>query len=208
MHVCMHPCTNTSMHPLAHAHIFHICTHALAQTEARVVWHLRHNSCTPWHRSAHWRKFGEVRVVWERFLERKCLGFAPAFFKRRRTHYVRQPQSLPSANVTKTAGAGEHDGRGRVGQVYYVYGFMLLVYLILLVVTVCVAVVGTYFLLNAENYHWQWTSFFSAASTALCVPLLYTLRRLFSPHCERVCVCNGLSAALCYEHTSICAPCH
>ncbi|MCD7466354.1 hypothetical protein HAX54_002964 [Datura stramonium] len=26
---------------------------------------------------------------------------------------------------------------------------------------------GTYFLLNAENYHWQWTSFFSAASTAV-----------------------------------------
>lgn len=51
-------------------------------------------------------------------------------------------------------------------QVYYVYGFMLLVFLILVIVTVCVTIVGTYFLLNAENYHWQWTSFFSAASTA------------------------------------------
>jgi transmembrane 9 superfamily protein 3 len=50
-------------------------------------------------------------------------------------------------------------------QVYYVYGFMLLVFLILTIVTVCVTIVGTYFLLNAENYHWQWTSFFSAAST-------------------------------------------
>lgn len=54
-------------------------------------------------------------------------------------------------------------------QVYYVYGFMLLVFLILLIVTICVTIVGTYFLLNAENYHWQWTSFFSAASTALYV---------------------------------------
>lgn len=53
-----------------------------------------------------------------------------------------------------------------VWQVYYVYGFMLLVFLILTIVTVCVTIVGTYFLLNAENYHWQWTSFFSAASTA------------------------------------------
>ncbi|KMZ64093.1 Transmembrane 9 superfamily protein member 3 [Zostera marina] len=51
-------------------------------------------------------------------------------------------------------------------KVYYVYGFMLLVFIILIIVTVCVTIVGTYFLLNAENYHWQWTSFFSAASTA------------------------------------------
>ncbi|CDY44834.1 BnaCnng11900D [Brassica napus] len=56
-------------------------------------------------------------------------------------------------------------------KVYYVYGFMLLVFLILVVVTVCVTIVGTYFLLNAENYHWQWTSFFSAASTAVYVYL-------------------------------------
>ncbi|MCD9638811.1 Transmembrane 9 super member 1 [Datura stramonium] len=56
-------------------------------------------------------------------------------------------------------------------KVYYVYGFMLLVFLILIVVTVCVTIVGTYFLLNAENYHWQWTSFFSAASTAVYVYL-------------------------------------
>ncbi|KAL1542818.1 Transmembrane 9 superfamily member 1 [Salvia divinorum] len=54
-------------------------------------------------------------------------------------------------------------------KVYYVYGFMLLVFVILIIVTICVTIVGTYFLLNAENYHWQWTSFFSAASTALYV---------------------------------------
>lgn len=56
-------------------------------------------------------------------------------------------------------------------KVYYVYGFMLLVFLILIIVTICVTIVGAYFLLNAENYHWQWTSFFSAASTALYVYL-------------------------------------
>ncbi|KAK4391260.1 Transmembrane 9 superfamily member 1 [Sesamum angolense] len=56
-------------------------------------------------------------------------------------------------------------------KVYYVYGFMLLVFVILIIVTVCVTIVGTYFLLNAENYQWQWTSFFSAASTALYVYL-------------------------------------
>ena len=54
-------------------------------------------------------------------------------------------------------------------QVYYVYGFMLLVFMILIIVTICVTIVGTYFLLNAENYHWQWTSFLSAASTSIYV---------------------------------------
>mmetsp|Transcript_40855 Transcript_40855/g.49586 ORF Transcript_40855/g.49586 Transcript_40855/m.49586 type:complete len:601 (-) Transcript_40855:774-2576(-) len=56
-------------------------------------------------------------------------------------------------------------------KVYYVYGFMLLVFIILTIVTICVTIVGTYFLLNAENYHWQWTSFFSGASTAVYVYL-------------------------------------
>ncbi|ODM87817.1 Transmembrane 9 superfamily member 3 [Orchesella cincta] len=51
-------------------------------------------------------------------------------------------------------------------KIYYVYGFMLLVFLILLVVTICVTIVCTYFLLNAEDYRWQWTSFFAAASTS------------------------------------------
>uniref|UniRef100_A0A2M4A216 Transmembrane 9 superfamily member n=2 Tax=Anopheles triannulatus TaxID=58253 RepID=A0A2M4A216_9DIPT len=54
-------------------------------------------------------------------------------------------------------------------KIYYVYGFMLLVFLILIIVTVCVTIVCTYFLLNAEDYRWQWTSFMSAASTAIYV---------------------------------------
>ncbi|CAB3367735.1 transmembrane 9 superfamily member 3 [Cloeon dipterum] len=51
-------------------------------------------------------------------------------------------------------------------KIYYVYGFMLLVFVILMIVTVCVTIVCTYFLLNAEDYRWQWTSFLSAASTS------------------------------------------
>lgn len=54
-------------------------------------------------------------------------------------------------------------------KIYYVYGFMLLVCLILIVVTVCVTIVCTYFLLNAEDYRWQWTSFLAAASTSAYV---------------------------------------
>lgn len=54
-------------------------------------------------------------------------------------------------------------------KIYYVYGFMLLVFLILLIVTVCVTIVCTYFLLNAEDYRWQWTSFLAASSTSIYV---------------------------------------
>jgi len=51
-------------------------------------------------------------------------------------------------------------------KIYYVYGFMLLVFFILAVVTICVTIVCTYFLLNAEDYRWQWTSFLAAGSTS------------------------------------------
>jgi transmembrane 9 superfamily protein 3 len=39
-------------------------------------------------------------------------------------------------------------------KIYYVYGFMFLVFLILLVVSACVSIVSTYFLLNSEDHRW------------------------------------------------------
>eukprot|EP00013_Stygamoeba_regulata_P009151 CAMPEP_0177670308 /NCGR_PEP_ID=MMETSP0447-20121125/24007_1 /TAXON_ID=0 /ORGANISM="Stygamoeba regulata, Strain BSH-02190019" /LENGTH=578 /DNA_ID=CAMNT_0019177437 /DNA_START=82 /DNA_END=1814 /DNA_ORIENTATION=- len=57
---------------------------------------------------------------------------------------------------------------------YYVYGFLFLVYVILIVVTICVTIVSSYFLLNAEDYRWKWTSFLSAASTSVYVFLYAT----------------------------------
>ncbi|ORX51331.1 hypothetical protein DM01DRAFT_1324505 [Hesseltinella vesiculosa] len=54
-------------------------------------------------------------------------------------------------------------------KIYYVYGFMLLVFLILLVVSACVAIVCTYFLLNAEDHRWHWLSFMSCASTSVYI---------------------------------------
>ncbi|GMT24604.1 hypothetical protein PFISCL1PPCAC_15901 [Pristionchus fissidentatus] len=56
-------------------------------------------------------------------------------------------------------------------KIYYVYGFTLLVTLILAVVTMCVTIVSSYFLLNAEDYRWRWTSFAAGASTSLYVYL-------------------------------------
>lgn len=63
-------------------------------------------------------------------------------------------------------------------KIYYVYGFMLLVFVILMTVTVCVTIVCTYFLLNAEDYRWQWTSFLSAFSTSGYV-YLYSMYYFF-----------------------------
>jgi len=57
---------------------------------------------------------------------------------------------------------------------YYVYGFMILVLVILAIVTVCVSIVSTYFLLNAEDYRWKWSSVLSGGSTAIYV-FLYAI---------------------------------
>ena len=57
---------------------------------------------------------------------------------------------------------------------YYVYGFMLLVFIILAIVTMCSTIVSVYFLLNAENYHWQWTALFSGGFSGFYV-FLYAL---------------------------------
>jgi transmembrane 9 superfamily protein 3 len=48
---------------------------------------------------------------------------------------------------------------------FLVNGFLLGVYGILTIVVVCMtSIIVVYLLLNAENYHWQWTAFFSGAS--------------------------------------------
>ena len=52
---------------------------------------------------------------------------------------------------------------------YYVYGFLGAMILILIIIQVCVSIVGTYVLLNAENYHWRWTSFLSGTSIGLYI---------------------------------------
>merc|ERR1712130_914785 len=62
---------------------------------------------------------------------------------------------------------------------YYVYGFMFLIYCILVIVTLCVTIVSSYFLVNAEDYRWHWTSYFSGGSTAIYV-FLYAIYYFFT----------------------------
>jgi transmembrane 9 superfamily protein 3 len=50
---------------------------------------------------------------------------------------------------------------------YHVFGFLFIVYVILIVVSSCVAIVSTYILLNGHDYRWHWMSFLNGASTGV-----------------------------------------
>jgi transmembrane 9 superfamily protein 2/4 len=53
------------------------------------------------------------------------------------------------------------------GRVYYVFGFLALVFIILVITCAEVTVVLVYFQLCYENYHWWWRSFLMAGSAGL-----------------------------------------
>lgn len=56
---------------------------------------------------------------------------------------------------------------------------MFVVFIILMIVTICVTIVSTYVLLNAEDYRWHWASFASGGSTAVYV-YLYAIYYFFT----------------------------
>ncbi|KAA8492504.1 Transmembrane 9 superfamily member 7 [Porphyridium purpureum] len=65
------------------------------------------------------------------------------------------------------------------GQLFYMFGFMAVV-LILLIVTSCeTSLVVTYLTMVNEDYHWWWKSFFSTGSIGLYV-FLYSIVYLFT----------------------------
>merc|ERR1719343_828422 len=51
-------------------------------------------------------------------------------------------------------------------QYYYVFGFLLLVFIILIVTCAEITVLFCYFQLCGENYHWWWRSFLTSGSSA------------------------------------------
>merc|ERR1719163_2006171 len=66
-------------------------------------------------------------------------------------------------------------------QFYYLFGFLVLVLVILVVTCAEISIALTYFQLTAEDYHWWWRSFFSSGFSALYVFLyawLYFSTRL------------------------------
>ncbi|KAG9285716.1 hypothetical protein G9A89_002283 [Geosiphon pyriformis] len=59
-------------------------------------------------------------------------------------------------------------------QFYYMFGFLGLVFIILVVTVIEIAIVITYFQLCGENYHWWWRSFFVGGSSAIYI-FLYSI---------------------------------
>lgn len=54
-------------------------------------------------------------------------------------------------------------------QYYYVFGFLLLSFIILAITAAEITIVACYFQLCSEDYHWWWRSFVTAGSTGLYV---------------------------------------
>ena len=64
-----------------------------------------------------------------------------------------------------------------MGRVYYVFGFLLVVLILLVVVCAEVSLVLTYMHLCVEDWRWWWKSFFSSGSAALYI-FLYAINYL------------------------------
>jgi transmembrane 9 superfamily protein 2/4 len=54
-------------------------------------------------------------------------------------------------------------------KVYYMFGFLFICYGLMIITSAAVTVLMIYFLLCAENYHWQWRSFCTAGASAFYV---------------------------------------
>jgi transmembrane 9 superfamily protein 2/4 len=66
-------------------------------------------------------------------------------------------------------------------QIYYMFGFLVLVLIILIVTCAEISIALTYFQLTAEDYHWWWRSFLCSGSSGVYVFLyswLYFLMKL------------------------------
>ncbi|TGZ78117.1 hypothetical protein EX30DRAFT_322824 [Ascodesmis nigricans] len=68
-----------------------------------------------------------------------------------------------------------------VRKVYYMFGFLFLCYGIMIITCSAVTILSIYFLLCAENYHWQWRAFFTSGACALYIvayALVYWVSKL------------------------------
>ena len=54
-------------------------------------------------------------------------------------------------------------------KVYYMFGFLFICFGLMIITSAAVTVLMIYFLLCAEDYHWQWRSFFTAGASAAYV---------------------------------------
>merc|ERR1719389_1350522 len=59
-------------------------------------------------------------------------------------------------------------------QIYYMFGFLVLVLVILILTCAEISIALTYFQLTSEDYRWWWRSFFASGSSAVYV-FLYSI---------------------------------
>ena len=67
---------------------------------------------------------------------------------------------------------------GRSGQMFYMFGFVFLAFIVLVVVCAETSILLCYFHLCAEDYRWWWRSFFATGTTALYL-FLFSLHYFF-----------------------------
>jgi len=83
-------------------------------------------------------------------------------------------------------------------EIYYVFGFLFVVFLILVVTCAEISVVMVYFQLCGEDYHWWWRSFLTSGSSA-CYLFFYSVF-YFASSLE---ITNFISGLLFFGYTAI-----
>ncbi|EMR64167.1 hypothetical protein MGN70_003128 [Eutypa lata] len=84
-------------------------------------------------------------------------------------------------------------------KIYYMFGFLFLCYGLMIITCAAVTVLMVYFLLCAENYHWQWRSFLAAGMSAGYIfanALIYLISKLSLSGLAGVVLYTGYSALL------------
>ncbi|KAF1820468.1 uncharacterized protein K489DRAFT_382405 [Dissoconium aciculare CBS 342.82] len=85
------------------------------------------------------------------------------------------------------------------GRIYYMFGFLFLSFGLLVATSAAVTILMIYFLLCAENYHWQWRAFASSGASAgwvFAYSLLYWIRMLSFNTFTGACLYIGYSIVL------------
>ncbi|RYP46680.1 hypothetical protein DL768_007152 [Monosporascus sp. mg162] len=84
-------------------------------------------------------------------------------------------------------------------KIYYMFGFLFLCYGLMIITCAAVTVLMVYFLLCAENYHWQWRSFLAAGISAgyiFAYALMYLVSKLQLSGLSGVVLYTGYSALI------------
>ena len=97
-------------------------------------------------------------------------------------------------------------------KIYYMFGFLFLCYGLMIITCAAVTVLMVYFLLCAENYHWQWRSFLAAGMSAGYIfvnALIYLMSKLSLTTISGIVLYTGYSALISFLFfvlTGTCVP--